>query len=63
MSVLVLHCERLASPVGPLEAFENERQDGTHKQVVPPDLLTPTGIPGSLVLFISHNTSRSDIVH
>lgn len=57
MSGLVLLLERLTSPVGPLEAFEKERQDGTHKQVFLPDLLTHTGIPGSLVLFISHSTT------
>lgn len=50
-----------AFPVGPLEAFENERQDGTHKQAVLPDLLT--GIPGSLMLFNSHNISHFDSVH
>lgn len=46
------------SPVGPLGAFENERRDGTRKQVVLPDPLTPTVIPKSHVLFISHNTSQ-----
>lgn len=40
---------RLMSPVGPLEAFVNEKQNGTHRQVVLPDLLTPKGIQGSPV--------------
>lgn len=47
---------------GPIRSF-SEWEAGWHKQVVLPDLLTPAGIPGSLVQFISHNTSRGDSAH
>lgn len=53
---------RKAPPAGPLEALESENENG-HRRVVLPDLLTPTGVLGSVVLFVSHNISHSDSVH
>lgn len=47
---------------GSIRGF-SEWEAAWHKWVVLPDLLTPAGIPGSLVQFISHNTSRSDSAH